>query len=669
MLSFSFLKKQQWVDDISLWFYGERPAEPDLEPGLEPEPVNVRTPNPCEHNGSISEPVDNDESKVPEPSSCLRERLKRFIKHLLGEKNHSFFRFFLFNEKEQLIKGETQSGKTNAMLCAALLEVTLRKRNVIMVLRNAKCDALQLEKNVRTFQKEWDKFSESCGVSQLDNPAFLTQPITSDLDARTVISDMTNMRSSRCPRVFVCICNKTELEKAKSIVLFAKDKGRNFALIVDEADALSVNRSTDGINGGKNANTIDLVQELAEIHAEKAIYVTATDADILGSKRIAPGNRSRIELVPPPDYRGFKDGSINIVHIGQNDPIKETLRKWIHEEPVMRKDEQGWIPFIGLISLSTTREKKHMNEVAENCHIQFPKKFTTIVYNGDGCTLNYDGMPDEVSHPCRDGTNVSIYKNKPSNLQIADLLQYLKDNDNGQFPRRIVIVSGCLASRGISFVSADYLWHLRGMLYTPGKTTPPLPDIIQKVGRLTGRNKLGAPTVYLYTDFETATKLQTGRECIDEMIKTVDTKYAETGESTGTYVGDFSTIELPKKLKVKGGLNKKVPEIVKNVRWVDSENVDKLCAEKARLNFFKQMMNGKKGRFAKIIMAFKENNWKPLLFDYLQYVCDGSDPMRDFDRNDYKKNRYYIMNKVNDRCEITRLGKECWEYWENNKPN
>jgi hypothetical protein len=671
MLSFSFLKKPQWVDDISLWFYGERPAEPDLEPELEPEPVNVRTPNPCEHNGSshnaaISEPVDNGESKVPEPSSCLRERLKRFIKHLLGEKNHSFFRFFLFNEKEQLIKGETQSGKTNAMLCAALLEVTLRKRNVIMVLRNVKCDALQLAKNARTFHEEWDKFSESCGVSQLDNPAFVTQQITSDLDAQTVISDMT--RSSRCPRVFVCICNKTELEKAKSIVLFAKDKGRNFTLIVDEADDLSVNRSTDGINGGKNANTIDLVQELASV-AEKTYYVTATDADILGSKRIAPGNRSRIELAPPQDYRGFKDGSINIVHIGQNDPIKETLRKWIHEEPVMRRDERCWIPFIGLISLSTTREKKNMNEVADNCHTQFPKMFTTIVYNGDGCTLNYDGMPDEVSHPCSDGTNVSIYKNKPSSLQISDLLQYLKQNNNGQFPQRIVIVAGGLASRGISFVSADYGWHLRGMLYTPGKRTS-LPDIIQKVGRLCGRNKHGAPTVYLYTDAETATKLQTGRECMDEMIKTVDTKHAETGESTGTYVGDFSTIELSKKLKVKGGLNKKVPTLHPG-RWVDSENAKKsaLSAErKAKLNFFKQM-NGEKGRFAKIIMAFEEANWEPLPFDSLKKVCDGSDPMRDFDRNDYEKNRYHIMNKANGNCYITRLGKECWEFWENNKPN
>jgi hypothetical protein len=617
------------------------------------------------HKSAISEPADNGESKMPEsPSAVLYKRLERFIKHVLGEKNQSFFNFFLSNEKQQLIKGETQSGKTNVMLCDALLEVTLRKRNVIMVLRNVKCDALQLAKNVRIFQKKWDKFSERDGINQLDNPALVTQHITADLDAQTVISDMINTECSRDPRVFICICNKTELEKVKSIALFAKDKGRNFTLIVDEADDLSVNRSTDGIHGGKNANTIDLVQELESV-AEKTIYITATDADILGSKPIAPGNKSRIELAPPQDYRGFKDGSINIVHIGLNDPIKETVLRWTHEEPVMRKDKRCLIPFIGLISLPTTREKKNMNEVADNCHTHFPNTFTTIVYNGDGCTLNYDGMPDEVSHPCSDGTNVSIYKNKPSNLQISDLLQYLKENDNGQFPRRIVIVAGGLASRGISFVSADYLWHLRGMLYTPGKRTP-LPDIIQKVGRLCGRNKFGAPTVYLYTNAETVTKLQTGPACLAALVKTANTKAAETGEST-PYRDIFQTIELDKTLKVVGGLNKKVPPI-RPGRWVDSENEEKLCAEKAKLNFVKQM-NGEKGRFAKIIMAFKENNWKPLLFDYLQYVCDGSDPMRDFDRNDYKKNRYYIMNKVNDRCEITRLGKECWEYYENNKPN
>jgi len=628
---------------------------------------------------SISEPVDNGESKVPEPvdngeskvsePSSLPERLEDFIKHVLGEKNHSFFRFFSFDEKEQLIKGETQSGKTNAMLCAALHQVTLRKRNVIMVLRNVKCDALQLAKNVRTFQKDWDKFSESRGVSQFDNLAFLTQHITSDLDAQTVISDMTNMRCSRDPRVFICICNKTELEKAKSIALFAKDKGRNFDLIVDEADDLSVNRPTDGINGGKNANTIDLVQELASV-AEKAIYVTATDADILGSKQIAPGGRSRIELVPPQDYRGFKDGSINYVLIQNDDPI-ETLRKWIHEEPVMRIDKLCWIPFIGLISLSTTREKKNMNEVADNCHTQFPNKFTTIVYNGDGCTLNYDGMPDEVSHPCSDGTNVSIYKNKPSSLQISDLLQYLKENNNGQFPPRIVIVAGDLASRGISFVSADYGWHLRGMLYIPGKQTP-LPNMIQKVGRLCGRNKYGAPTVNLYTNAETASKLQTGPACLDAMTNGAN-KRAKTGEYTGTYKSIIAELDMSKKLKVRGGLNKKVPTL-SPASWQEPKDADnaELCAEKAKLNFIKQM-NGEreKGRLANIIMAFKENNWKPLRLDYLKKeVCDGSDPMRDFDRNDYEKNRYHIMKNKNGECEITRLGIECWEcWWENNKPN
>jgi len=150
-------------------------------------------------------------------------------------------------------------------------------------------------------------------------------------------------------------------------------------------------------------------------------------------------------------------------------------------------------------------------------------------------------------------------------------------------------------------------------------------------------------------------------------------KRAKTGEYTGTYKSIIAELDMSKKLKVRGGLNKKVPTL-SPASWQEPKDADnaELCAEKAKLNFIKQM-NGEreKGRLANIIMAFKENNWKPLRLDYLKKeVCDGSDPMRDFDRNDYEKNRYHIMKNKNGECEITRLGIECWEcWWENNKPN
>jgi len=177
-------------------------------------------------------------------------------------------------------------------------------------------------------------------------------------------------------------------------------------------------------------------------------------------------------------------------------------------------------------------------------------------------------MPTKVSHPCRNGLNASIYKDKPSDISIADVLHYLKVNNNGQYPKRIVIIAGGLAARGISFVSAYYDWHLRAMCYVEPKSAS-MPQMVQKVGRVCGTNKGGAPTITLYCPPGTALKLKEGRAVMKHMMEKVDEQFAATGESSG-YANDIAKTAMNIKFKTSVKLTKKAA-LLKPSAWVEVE--------------------------------------------------------------------------------------------------
>ena len=243
------------------------------------------------------------------------------------------------------------------------MEIVVKRRNVLIVLRNNKDDTVSATNNVSSASRRHGRLS--ClerGITIFDVPAYNVSQINADAKAADVIASMLR---DKLPRVLVCIDNQTEIKKATTILSDAKAKGRDYTCIIDEADQLAVNSANDGRDGKKNKeNTIDILNDLTA-GAAKTYYITATEADILSDKRdIGPSNTATLH--PPDTYRGFSDDSIRIVEVPRDNAVDATLRMWRREEPVMREDGACTIPLIGLISTPKLRKIKNMEATANS---------------------------------------------------------------------------------------------------------------------------------------------------------------------------------------------------------------------------------------------------------------------------------------------------------------
>ena len=153
----------------------------------------------------------------------------------------------------------------------------------------------------------------------------------------------------------------------------------------------------------------------------------------------------------------------------------------------------------------------NQNQIYEGILRDYGDKFVVIVYNGEGIRMNYNGMKTTVIG------DKTINPDEYVELSIPEVLQYLKDNGGEKRFPRIIIISGKLAGRCISYVSLDYDWHLTDMYYNPSKSTP-IPEMIQSAGRLCGRNRGKAPNLVLHTTEKVSDALYTGFNCTNEII-------------------------------------------------------------------------------------------------------------------------------------------------------
>ena len=109
-----------------------------------------------------------------------------------------------------------------------------------------------------------------------------------------------------------------------------------------------------------------------------------------------------------------------------------------------------------------------------------------------------------------------LKRNEFGDIPIADAIQYFYDNGGVFKFSHIIIISGDLAGRSISFVSKNFVWHTTDMYYTPSKTTA-IPEMIHGAGRLCGRNKNGSH-LHLYVTEKVAQALFSGYNFTNEII-------------------------------------------------------------------------------------------------------------------------------------------------------
>ena len=307
--------------------------------------------------------------------------------------------------KYQLLTGQVQSGKTNEIINYCYWSIYEKHKSVLVVFQNIKYDVIQFNSRLENFNKQLNGSLE---------------PLVSHK-----IEDFDNTS----PKVYVALGNYKQIGKCLKII------DVEFNMCLDEADLMI-----------KSANKISAVEKVFFPLKNKASHilgVTATNLAILFHEK----SLSSIKILKPPeDYHDYKN--LNKVIVPPNPTLARTFTYdqftnqpsgfMLHIEK-HRKDDQ----LILAQSLYTTYT-----------NIMF------IVYNGNGLYV--------FPHPKRE---LIIGEHYPNNvtynfkrtITISHLLQRIKDVNI----RRISVISGRMAGRGVSFVSEDFKLHITDQLYLP----------------------------------------------------------------------------------------------------------------------------------------------------------------------------------------------------------
>jgi len=336
------------------------------------------------------------------------------------------------------IKGHIQSGKTKFMICSSLLFL-LAGYSVIIVLRNNKADQEQIYERLVLFEKE---IQSQKSATKLKICKTSTEKIRVDK-----------------ARIYLTLGNGSSTLK---ILDGFKDSNEKYVMFIDEVDY---------VDSGEGTRKNDVIPKLKE-NAHCVFGVSATIMDPLGKEQIFPNDIILLSLSP--HYKGIT--SIQVCEIDEelkhvyttktgddlfeNDGgLKKFVRTFSIQKPFVFAD--GFThPNICLVNICRTKDPTI--NAQQKLARKYPEMFI-IVFNGDGITYAYKNETVEYV-----GT-------------ISSLLQTVKNTNT--FPN-ILIFSGDLAGRGISFTSSDFKWHLTSMRLLVADQCDE-PELIQRV-RLCG---------------------------------------------------------------------------------------------------------------------------------------------------------------------------------------
>ena len=367
----------------------------------------------------------------------LKKDEARTIREMIGQ----------LKDRYMTIKGHIQSGKTKFMICTSSLFLLLGY-SVVIILRNNKADQEQIHERLVLFEKEMNQ-----AISDSDSTrAFRV--------CRT--SSQAVMVEQNKPRIYLTLGNGSSTMKMLKGLDDKHDS--KIALFIDEVDFV------DSGDGTHKSEVIPLLKQ----HSHCIFGVSATIMDPLGKENVFP--EDVILLSVSPYYKGIP--SIEVVEIDQPDVSAVYTGKTTDN---LFETDEGLLDFVKMFSkqkpftfangvvhphiclVNICRTKDPTVAAQTKLARKFPN-LMTIVYNGDGITYAYKNETLE-------------YKGS-----ISSFLQMLKDTFAS--PPNILIFSGDLAGRGISFTSSDFKWHLTSMRLLVANQCDE-PELIQRV-RLCG---------------------------------------------------------------------------------------------------------------------------------------------------------------------------------------
>ena len=437
------------------------------------------------------------------------------------------------------VTSPTQSSKTQWMIAQALLAIH-HGRSAIIVPRNFTGDQIQLQKRVKTIEKRITEFIHASGVSHDYSVECITCLNTSkeELDRRRKAFGYGGS-------LLIALANSKQLQ---NLVNDTRPYPRSYDLFIDEADASDYGKESKSQEYVKRAIAFDTLKS----NAYRTFCISATLMGVVFNE-VQMLSSDLLYLTPPSDYRGFLHIAANAkvlkhpVHafnkykswddrIVEDKNLLPFLRKFSMRMPhligVGRTKGPKLHPQICLLNITTSiaSQKSIVESIAHHKHLG--KHLVVIGVNGKGISLYLPGSIDKYYNLSLDDDDTPIYIEpskftRNSRLTISSVLQYIynvneKVNKNhsdieGHLKySNIIIVSGLCVGRGISVVSNNYEYHLPTMYFTPSQTMN-IPNLIQAMGRLCGRNDGKAP-LELWATAEVWDCLHRGLLCEKELL-------------------------------------------------------------------------------------------------------------------------------------------------------
>lgn len=407
-----------------------------------------------------------------------------------------------------LVSADCQSGKTRYTICSAIKGM-LRGQTAVLVVRRNTGDAKQLKRSCDNLISAIEAYLVRHGVKERRIPFEIVNG--KEMEDVNVANGVERALANGLPQIIICLGNETQLGRLNEIV---KRTTCSYSIYIDEID---------NVDYGVDSKAASILAELKG-QSYQTIGITATPLDsIFSEEDMKSANQQR--LTPPADYRGFIDFVVKLLVTA---PGVSALNKLATFEELCVADP-NLKPFLRYFSttnadyakvtvrypniclVKNTRFNQNQEALFHGVNANFPNKFITIVYNGNGVMIEGYRLPERMEIG-----GCVVRKGEYFKGDISIVLQYLKDNGGTRNFPRIIIFAGDLAGRCISYVSADYDWHLTDMYYVPAANTP-IPELIQSAGRLCGRNR-GKSHLHLHTTKATADAIYSGFNFTNEVI-------------------------------------------------------------------------------------------------------------------------------------------------------
>jgi hypothetical protein len=338
-----------------------------------------------------------------------------------------------FTDRYLTLIGHVQSGKTNEEINYCWESVKSKKLPVIFIVRNIIADQLQLLNRFKPFD--------------------IKVKILSSL---TIQTGITFMESNG---IIILLCNSFQLLKMKKILMEYRGE---YNLCIDEVD-FSI-KSKD-LETGIDFHLTDI-----KASANHILGATATPFALFNDITLSKIKKMKSKK----NYRGIENLVIKYVKpcIEIDSPEADSESIYTIYDSLLKKEK-------AFILHNVHKLKSYQHKLLYFISDSFPE-FTVLTYNGNGIRVISNNRPPV---PFTKKVSVNIYgqminkyyllgnnEHLFENYSISEVLQILV-SDPIYKHTHISIISGNLASRGISIVSSDYSLHLTDQYFQAGENS------------------------------------------------------------------------------------------------------------------------------------------------------------------------------------------------------